>query len=114
VRFRCVSDKSGGLSVELPFLRSSLRTVLCLWVRATVSVTHHTLKISPAQLFSVIRHASRGLLWLLLLNGHLVNGAPAHGTDSLGAVSSESKTCSEIGIELLRRGVSSCWVGRVR
>jgi hypothetical protein len=28
------------------------------------------------------------------------------GTDSLGAVSSESKICSEIGIELLKRGVS--------
>lgn len=28
------------------------------------------------------------------------------GTDSLGAVSSESRLCSEIGIELLKRGVS--------
>jgi hypothetical protein len=61
----------------------------------------------PAPLIGLIGHASRGLLWLLLLNGHLVNAVPAHGTDALGAVSSESKTCSEIGIELLRRGVSS-------
>jgi hypothetical protein len=60
-----------------------------------------------APLIGLIGHASRGLLWLLLLNGHLVNAVPAHGTDALGAVSSESRTCSEIGIELLRRGVGS-------
>jgi hypothetical protein len=60
-----------------------------------------------APLIGLIGHASRGLLWLLLLNGHLANAVPAHGKDALGAVSSESKTCSEIGIELLRRGVSS-------
>lgn len=29
------------------------------------------------------------------------------GKDSLGAVSSESKLCSEIGVELLKRGVSA-------
>ncbi|KAH8778074.1 gamma-glutamyltranspeptidase [Hyaloscypha finlandica] len=57
-----------------------------------------------APLIGLIGHASRGLLWLLLLNGHLANAVPAHGKDALGAVSSESKTCSEIGIELLRRG----------
>ncbi|KAN0107880.1 gamma-glutamyltranspeptidase [Hyaloscypha variabilis] len=57
-----------------------------------------------APTLSLIRHASGSLLWLLLLSRHLVNAAPAHGADSLGAVSSESKTCSEIGIELLRRG----------
>ncbi|KAE9377462.1 gamma-glutamyltranspeptidase [Stipitochalara longipes BDJ] len=57
-----------------------------------------------ASLYNLIKHASRGLLWLLLLDGHFVTAAPAHGTDSFGAVSSESKTCSEIGIELLRRG----------
>jgi len=33
--------------------------------------------------------------------------SPAHVEDSLGAVASESKLCSEIGIELLRRGVCS-------
>ena len=36
-----------------------------------------------------------------------VSAAWTEGTDSLGAVSSESKLCSEIGIELLKRGVSS-------
>jgi hypothetical protein len=67
------------------------------------------LTVRPDQLLSLIGHASRGLIWFLLLHSssNLVNAAPAHGTDSLGAVSSESKTCSEIGIELLRRGVSS-------
>ena len=65
-----------------------------------------------APLISLIWHASRGFLWLLLLNEYVTKAAPAHGTDSLGAVSSESKTCSEIGIELLRRGVSSAqWDG---
>jgi hypothetical protein len=68
----------------------------------------------PAPLIGLIGHASRVLLWLLLLNGHLVNAVPVHGTDALGAVSSESKTCSEIGIELLRRGVSSFRVDELK
>jgi hypothetical protein len=76
--------------------------------------TSVTINIDPAPLIGLIGHASRGLLWLLLLNGHLANAVPAHGTDALGAVSSESKTCSEIGIELLRRGVSSFHVDEMK
>jgi gamma-glutamyltranspeptidase/glutathione hydrolase len=38
-------------------------------------------------------------------SGNIV--ANASSSDTLGAVSSESKLCSEIGIELLKRGVSS-------
>ncbi len=55
-----------------------------------------------------VEHASRGLLLLMLLSysRHVIINASAAGTDSLGAVSSENKACSEIGIELLRRGVS--------
>jgi hypothetical protein len=47
------------------------------------------------------------LLWLILSiwGGSIV--ASASSSDTLGAVSSESKLCSEIGIELLKRGVSS-------
>jgi gamma-glutamyltranspeptidase/glutathione hydrolase len=65
--------------------------------------------MSLASLFGLIGHASRSILWLMLVCGSrelVVNGYTS-GTDSLGAVSCESKTCSEIGIELLRRGVSS-------
>lgn len=64
--------------------------------------------MSLASLLSLIRNASRSVLWLILVCGSrnvVVNGYTS-GTDSLGAVSCESKTCSEIGIELLRRGVS--------
>ena len=66
--------------------------------------------ILAASFFSLIGHASRGFLWLMLASSAGVitaNATPTAGTDSIGAVSCESKTCSEIGIELLRRGVSS-------
>ncbi|CZR69360.1 related to gamma-glutamyltransferase [Phialocephala subalpina] len=43
----------------------------------------------------------RGSFLLSLIR---VSAAWTEGTDSLGAVSSESKLCSEIGIELLKRG----------
>jgi hypothetical protein len=61
-----------------------------------------------ASLFSLIGHASRGILWLMLVSQsiYFTANASASGTDSLGAVSCESKACSEVGIELLRRGVS--------
>ena len=45
------------------------------------------------------------LCWILLgLRASIA--VNASGTESLGAVASESKLCSEIGIELLKRGVS--------
>jgi hypothetical protein len=44
-------------------------------------------------------HALVGLGWLI--------AAVSAGKDDLGAVSSESAVCSEIGIELLKRGVSA-------
>lgn len=64
--------------------------------------------ISLASLLSLIGHVSISIRWLMLVcgSGHVVD-AYTGGTDSLGAVSSESKTCSEIGVELLKRGVSS-------
>jgi gamma-glutamyltranspeptidase/glutathione hydrolase len=66
------------------------------------------LLMSLASFLSLIGHASRSAFWLMLVCGgrHLVVNGYTSGTDSLGAVSCESKTCSEIGIELLRRGVS--------
>ncbi len=58
-------------------------------------------------IFRLIGHATRGLLCMMLMSTRYLNvNASASGTDSLGAVSCESKACSEIGIELIRRGVS--------
>lgn len=48
----------------------------------------------------------RGLLLLALLPQSL-STAVVRLEDSLGAASSESRVCSEIGIGLLKRGVSS-------
>ena len=51
------------------------------------------------------------LLSLILISWIGSIGVCAAGTDSRGAVSSESRICSEIGIELLERGVSDLGVG---
>lgn len=47
------------------------------------------------------------LLTLLVSASNVCNAAAISSTDRLGAVSSESKLCSEIGVELLKRGVRS-------
>jgi hypothetical protein len=105
---QCDTDNSGAALVVV-LLASRHTTGLHGYVSLMSVTQRKILTVTPDQLLSLIGHASRGLLWLLLLHSssELVNAAPAHGTDSLGAVSSESKICSEIGIELLRRGVSS-------
>jgi len=54
-----------------------------------------------------MRHILRGILYLTLTSwSGCIAVTATTGQDSLGAVSSESKICSEIGIELLKRGVS--------
>jgi gamma-glutamyltranspeptidase/glutathione hydrolase len=52
-----------------------------------------------------IRNCPGGLITLLLSNLSSASVITTAGKDKLGAVSSESKICSEIGIGLLERGV---------
>ena len=60
---------------------------------------------APASISKILRNLSRNALVLLLLS-HVTLGATISREDSLGAVASESRICSEIGIGLLQRGVS--------
>lgn len=59
----------------------------------------------PASMSKILGNLLRNALALLLLS-HVTSGATISREDSLGAVASESKICSEIGIGLLQRGVS--------
>jgi hypothetical protein len=56
--------------------------------------------------FKLERLILRPVLCLILLICTRLSSATHVSSGSLGAVSSESKICSEIGIELLKRAVS--------
>lgn len=56
-----------------------------------------------ASMSKILGNLLRNALALLLLS-HVTSGATISREDSLGAVASESKICSEIGIGLLQRG----------
>ncbi len=61
---------------------------------------------TPASISRLIKGSFRKELLVLLISVLGTSAAWTSGTGGLGAVSSESRLCSEIGTELLERGVS--------
>merc|ERR1712093_21002 len=77
-----------------------------LFEQSTPGLVLHSLSkstLSMASMSKILGNLLRNALALLLLS-HVTSGATISREDSLGAVASESKICSEIGIGLLQRG----------